>query len=606
MGVTDEEAGWSPAQGAATADGTVRFRVWAPNCDRIELVLAWGSQEEPVRMESRKGFHTATVDSSGTPTYEFVLDGKKRRPDPASLHQPEGVHAPSRVVDPGRFPWHDSGWQGIPLEDLLLYEIHVGTFTGEGTFDSAARALEDVKALGVNAVEIMPIAQFPGKRNWGYDGVYPYAPQESYGGPEGFARLVDRCHAMGMAVVLDVVYNHLGQEGNYLADFGPYFSNRYRTPWGGAFNYDDVGSDQVRRFVIDNALHWVRNYHVDGLRLDAAHSIFDSSPKHILQELTEEVKTAAAQLGKEVNVIAESDLNDPRLVRRTEECGFGLDAQWADDMHHSMHALITGERFGYYQDFGSIVDLGKALREPFVYDGRYSAYRGRSHGSVPAGIPGRRFVVCAQNHDQVGNRADGARLAAISGVEAAKVAAALVILSPYTPLLFMGEEYGETAPFYFFVDYGDPKIIESTRRGRKKELEGQKKRFVDPQAPETFEACRLNRSLSGSGGHKDLVRYYSRLIAFRAGHPAIRADRLNSEVRVFADQGAIAARRWSENEELLLLFVLQDAPARLGEELEQGRWSLALSSRDGVPTVLGTPSAPELPAFSAAVYKKGL
>jgi maltooligosyltrehalose trehalohydrolase len=594
---------WHPRTGAAVLDAGTRFRVWAPYSDRVELLLESEGREEQVRMEARGRVHEVVASTSGAKTYRFVLDGGKRRPDPASLHQPTGVHGPSEVVDPRSFPWHDSGWEGVPLEDLVIYELHVGAFTKEGTFDSLARKLGALKDLGVNAVEVMPIAQFPGRRNWGYDGVYPYSPQESYGGPLGFARLVDRCHLEGLSVVLDVVYNHLGPEGNYLGDFGPYFSTRYRTPWGLALNFDAAGSDAVRHFVVDNALHWVVNYHVDGLRLDAVHSIFDNSPKHILQELAEELKAAEKDVGRRIHVMAESDLNDPRLVKRKEECGYGLDAQWADDLHHCIHAILTGERFDYYQDFGSLEDLAKAFKEPFVYDGRYSAYREKTHGSSARGVPGSRFVVFAQNHDQVGNRADGARISTLAGVQAAKLAAAIVLLSPYTPLLFMGEEYAEEAPFYFFTDYGEAETILATREGRRKELAAQGARFVDPQDPATFEASRLDRKEADSGPHREVLEYYSRVIGFRLSHRAVRAERADSEVLVHGGERAISVLRRSD-EELLLVFVLGAAPARLGGLVKDGLWPLALSSSEGAPGKVDASSILTFPGLSASIYEK--
>jgi maltooligosyltrehalose trehalohydrolase len=605
--VETREAGasWNPDAGAAVLDNGTRFRVWAPNCAKVGLVLERGEQEELVRMEAKGGVHQVTVSSDAARTYWFILDGWKKRPDPASLHQPLGVHGPSRVVDPRKFEWHDSGWEGIALEDLIVYELHVGTFTEEGTFDSLARSIGSLKDdVGISAVEVMPIAQFPGSRNWGYDGVFPYSAQESYGGPEGFARLVDRCHSVGLAVILDVVYNHLGPEGNYLADFGPYFSSKYKTPWGYALNYDAAGSDKVRRFAMDNALYWVRDFHVDGLRLDAVHSIFDTSPKHILQELAEEVKAMENEVGRRIHVIAESDLNNPKLVKRIEEGGYGLDAQWADDVHHSIHALLTGERFDYYQDFGSLEDLAKAFTEPFVYDGRYSLFRGMRHGSSPAGVPSKRFVVFDQNHDQVGNRAEGKRLSAIAGIRAAKVAAALVLLSPYIPLLFMGEEYAESAPFYFFTDYGEARIVEATREGRRKELAAQGTKFVDPQDPMTFAASRLHRKLAGSGPNRQMLDYYARLISFRISHPAIRSERSNSEVRALAGNNTIAIRRWSSNDELVLVFVLQDLPAELGGLVKEGRWSLALSSSEGTPATLDSTAVHTFPGLSVSVYKR--
>ena len=593
-------AAWRPTCGSRVTGGEVRFDLWAPRSASVQLLLRRDGGEERIQMEESRGMHRASVREGGTLLFKYVLDGGKTRPDPASLHQPQGVHGQSRVVDVTKFRWSDGGWSGVPLEDLVIYELHVGTCTPEGTFDSLAPLLPELVELGVTAIEVMPVAQFSGRRNWGYDGVYPYAAQDSYGGPEGFARLVDASHGAGLAVLLDVVYNHFGPEGNYFDDFGPYFSATYSTPWGHALNYDGPGSDQVRRFVVDNALHWTRDFHVDGLRLDAIHGIFDSSPKHILRQLTEEAKGAEAEAGRAIHIIAESDLNDPRVVRRAEECGYGLDAQWADDFHHSLHAYLTGEKFGYYQDFGTLADVAKALVNPFVYDGRHSAYRGRTHGLPPTGIPGKRFVVFSQNHDQVGNRADGARLNALAGNAAGLAAATLVMLSPYLPLLFMGEEYGERAPFYFFTDHQDSRIAEATREGRRRELASQGADFVDPQDEATFRSSKLDRRLLASGDGRKTFDYYSEVLSFRRKHPAIRSDRSNSEIREFPDAGVLTIRRRSPEEELLIVAVLKDASTNFGDIAPEGEWSLELSSAAGLPDGGG---ASVLPGPSVTVYK---
>lgn len=594
---------WHPECGAWVSGDEVEFRLWAPNSEHVQLLVYNDKGEKRVHMANEDGTHRVVVHKDGNLIYSYVLDGGKVRPDPASLCQPRGVHGPSRVVDVGRFRWNDKGWKGVPLDDLVIYELHIGTYAPDGTFDSLTLALPRLVELGVTTLELMPVAQFPGGRNWGYDAVYPYAVQNSYGGPEAFARLVDRCHTLGMAVLLDVVYNHFGPEGNYFKDFGPYFSSSYKTPWGEALNYDGQGSDQVRRFVVDNALHWIRNFHLDGLRLDAIHGIIDNSPRHILQQLGDEVKAAESEMGRPIHIVAESDLNDPRVVRRREECGYGLDAQWADDVHHSFHACLTGERSGYYQDFGSLEDVAKAFVNPFVYDGRYSRYRGKTHGSSPKGIPSRRFVVFSQNHDQVGNRADGTRLRTIAGAAVGRVAAAMVLLSPYLPLLFMGEEYGETAPFLFFTDYQDKTIAEMTKEGRRRELEAQGKDFVDPQSAETFERCKLGRGLEKWGDDRETTSYYSKLISFRRSHSAIRAERSNSEVRIFAEEGAVVVRRWDLREELLLVFVTRNELARLDSLVADGNWSLELASEDGSPPEVGKGPS-DFPGRSASVYEK--
>ena len=421
-----------------------RFRVWAPLADTVAVhVIAPREKLVPLRREER-GYHCGVAEGVEPGSlYFYLLDGEKERPDPASRYQPQGVHGPSQVVDPRAFAWTDRCWFGPARQELIFYEIHVGTFTPAGTFDAIIPYLDEIRELGITAIELMPVAQFPGSRNWGYDGVYPFAVQNSYGGPEGLRRLVDACHRYRLAIFLDVVYNHLGPEGNYLRDFAPYFTDRYRTPWGPALNLDGPGSDEVRRFFTENALYWLTEFHLDGLRLDAIHAIFDFSARHFLEELTDVVHRQAERLGRRVYVIAESDLNDARVIRPRAVGGYGLDAQWSDDFHHSLHALLTGERNGYYQDFGTLAHMARAFRKGYTYTGQYSAYRRRRHGNSTRFCGAQQFVVFAQNHDQVGNRAGGERLGTLVSFAALKLAAGVVLLSPFLPLLFMGEEYGE-------------------------------------------------------------------------------------------------------------------------------------------------------------------
>lgn len=431
---------------ASLGDGRCRFTVWAPAAEKVEVRLLTPRPRVATLDRGGQGYHHGVLEGVERGSlYVYRLDGGPERADPASRSQPQGVHGPSEVVDP-QFPWEDVSWVGPRLQDYILYELHVGTFTREGTFDAIIPHLTDLRELGVTAIELMPVAQFPGTRNWGYDGVFPFAVQDSYGGPAGLKRLVNACHREGLAVVLDVVYNHLGPEGNTLGDFGPYFSERYRSPWGPALNFDGPGSDEVRRFFIENALAWITDYHVDALRLDALHAILDLSAYPFLAELAAAVRERAARLHRRVYLIAESDLNDPKLVRPPEVGGYGLDAQWNDDFHHALHALLTGERTGYYEDFGTVAHLARAFTEGYVYTGQYSVYRRRRHGVPARALPAHAFAVFAQNHDQVGNRMRGERLSALVPFEALKLAAAVVLLSPYLPLLFMGEEYGETAP----------------------------------------------------------------------------------------------------------------------------------------------------------------
>ncbi|ARS35949.1 malto-oligosyltrehalose trehalohydrolase [Pontibacter actiniarum] len=497
--------------------GTV-FTVWAPKAEKVEVLL---HKPEPIQVPLQReamGYWTALSEFATPGTrYTFVLDGETQRPDPASHFQPDGVHEPSAVVDHHAFAWTDKKWKNLPLHEYIIYELHVGTFTPEGTFESMIERLPELKELGVTAIEIMPVAQFPGSRNWGYDGVFPFAAQNSYGGPEGLKKLVNACHAQGLAVVLDVVYNHMGPEGNYLNDFGPYFTDKYKTPWGTALNFDDNHADAVRNFFFQNALMWLREYHIDALRLDAVHAIYDMSAKHFLQELQEHVQELEEQLGRDFILIAESDLNDVRLINPMDRGGYGLDAQWSDDFHHVIHALFTGEQSGYYVGFGKTDQLTKVMEKAFVYDGLYSEHRHRTFGSSTAHNQAAQFVVCSQNHDQVGNRMLGERLSELVDYETLKVIAALVILSPYQPMLFMGEEYGERNPFLYFVSHGDKDLIEAVRKGRREEFSAfaWQGEAPDPQSEETFERSKLTRSYTSESQQNKLREYYKRLLQLR-------------------------------------------------------------------------------------------
>ncbi|MGD8698176.1 MAG: malto-oligosyltrehalose trehalohydrolase, partial [Gemmatimonadales bacterium] len=511
---------WVLQRGATRLeDGSVQFSVWGPRVDRVSVLLTRDGRTTEHPMERvEDGVHvTRVADVPPGSDYYFRLDADRDRPDPVSRCQPGGVHGPSRVIDPAAFDWNDASWAGLDVSDLILYEIHVGTFTPEGTFDAAAKRLVYLAELGVTAIELMPVAQFPGSRNWGYDGVHPYAPQMSYGGPEGLRRLVDAAHRTGLGVYLDVVYNHLGPEGNYLGEFGPYFTDRYATPWGPAVNFDGPDSDEVRRYFIDNALYWITEYHLDGLRLDAVHAIYDFGARHILEEITSAVHSEAEARGRRVHVIAESDLNDPRLIHRVERGGYGLDATWSDDFHHAIHVALTGEQRGYYVDFRDIEQVAKVYRDRFALDGTYSLYRRRRHGASAADQPANRFVVFVQNHDQVGNRARGERLSQLVTFEQRKLAAALLLLSPYIPLLFMGEEYGEPSPFYYFVDHGDQELNEAVRRGREQEFATFEwsMPIPEPAAEQTFRASLIDPEQADRSPHKHLLRLYQDLIERR-------------------------------------------------------------------------------------------
>ncbi len=564
-------------------DGQCRFLVWAPDAERVQLHFV-APMERLVPLERReRGYHEGVVQGvEPGALYFYRLEEDKERPDPASRFQPEDVHGPSQVISTA-FPWQDGNWPGLPLEQYILYELHVGTFTPEGTFDAAIPYLDYLRRLGITAVEIMPVAQFPGSRNWGYDGVFPFAVQGSYGGAEGLKRLVDGCHRHGLAVVLDVVYNHLGPEGNYLPDYGPYFTDRYRTPWGLALNFDGPHSDEVRRYFLENALYWIRDFHLDALRLDAVHAIHDRSARPFLQELVEAVHQEAGRLGHPIHVIAESDLNDARLILPPELCGYGLDAQWSDDLHHALHVLLTGETSGYYRDFGHVDQLAKALREGYTFTGEYSRSRQRCHGNNPSLCRASQFVVCSQNHDQVGNRMLGERLSQLVPFEGLKLAAGVVLLSPYIPLLFMGEEYGDTAPFLYFISHLDPQLSDAVRRGRRDEFSAFEWQGdpPDPQAEATFFRAKLDHGLREQGQHRTLLEFYLSLIRLRQTVPAlINLSKEQMEVLPYERERCLFLRRWSEGSEVAVAFNLGNEPVVLPIPLPAGQWGKLLDSAE--------------------------
>jgi maltooligosyltrehalose trehalohydrolase len=510
--------------GATLHEGGVVFRVWAPRCRSVEVIIE--GRKPQALTERDDGVFERTVAGLGATTrYQYRLDGERYRPDPVSRFQPEGVHGPSAVVDPARFGWTDAGFRGHALADLVFYELHVGTFTAAGTFEAVIPHLPHLVDLGVTAIELMPVAEFPGSRNWGYDGVHLYAPQSTYGGPRGLRRLVDAAHHQGLSVFLDVVYNHLGPEGNYLAEFGPYFTDRYQTPWGSALDFDGPDSEGVRRHFVDNARYWVREFHVDGLRLDAIHSIFDASPVHLLTELAEAAREEAQALDRPVHIAAESHDNDRKIVLPAADGGLGLDTIWSDDFHHAVHARLTGEKGGYYRDFAGGRGLTRALAEGFAFQGEPSEHFGRPRGTPSADLGGERFVVALQNHDQVGNRAVGDRLSTIVPFAAVKAAAALLFAAPALPLLFMGEEYGETSPFQYFTSHLDPALVAAVRKGRTEEFKsfGWTGHVPDPSEPATFVRSRLNHSLAGAPRHRELRDYYRRWLAVRRAQPALGA-----------------------------------------------------------------------------------
>lgn len=523
-------------------DGRCEFTVWSPLASSVDIRIVKPA-EFLVKMDrGADGYWRKTLDGIGRGSvYYYVIDGTLERPDPASHIQPEGVHGPSGVVDHISFSWNSPEWRPPPLEDMIIYEIHTGTFTSEGTFDAVIPILPELKELGITTIELMPVAQFPGTRNWGYDGVYPYAVQNSYGGPEGLKRLCNACHDLGLAVFLDVVYNHLGPEGNYLHAYGPYFTDKYRTPWGDAVNFDCEYSDGVRNFFIMNALHWFENYHIDGLRLDAVHGIYDFSAKHILEELADHVKTFCAEKGGQYYLTAESDLNDSRIVSEKNYGGYGIDAQWSDDFHHAVHTLLTGEKNGYYVDFGEPAQLAKVFTEGYVYSGEYSDFRKRRHGNSPAEIAGCKMIVFIQDHDQTGNRMKGERITALAGFEAHKLAAGTLLTAPYIPLLFMGEEYADDAPFLYFISHGDPDLVESVRNGRKREFAsfGWDDEPPDPYSINTFKLSRPDRNLKCRIDHQAMFSYYKELIKIRKEIPSLKKLLKNNVKSTFCENGHV-------------------------------------------------------------------
>lgn len=568
--------------GATLTDNSCHFLVWAPKAKDVKLQIVSPAESQIQMDQARNGYFQCSVASLRTQAkYLYVLDGAKRRPDPASRYQPDGVHKPSQVCG-GAFDWTDAGWRGLSLDATVIYEIHVGTFTPEGTFEAIIERLPALKSLGITFLELMPVAQFPGERNWGYDGVFPFATQNSYGGPHALKRLVNACHQLGIGVLLDVVYNHLGPEGNYLNDFGPYFTDCYKTPWGNAINFDGAQSDEVRRFFLENAAYWIREFHIDGLRLDAVHAIIDVSANRFLEELTEGVKRLSTELGRCVHVIAENDRNDARSLQSIGCGGLGFDSQWNDDFHHSIHALVTGERHGYYRDFGSIHDVAKACSEGFVYSGQYSMFRKRSQGTSSGKTPNHQFVVFGQNHDQIGNRAQGERLSELVDFETQKLVAGIVLLSPFVPLLFMGEEYGETAPFQYFVSNGDPELLERVREGRRREFGefASGGTVPDPGALETFCRSRLNWSLRETGYHRILLSLYEELLRLRKSLPAL-SSLSKAGTRVTVEEPKILViDRTHHADRAVMFFNFGHQQARLNVPLDAGDWQRQLDSRD--------------------------
>ncbi|HEX8290648.1 MAG TPA: malto-oligosyltrehalose trehalohydrolase [Pyrinomonadaceae bacterium] len=615
-------AGWELRFGARPrGDGSTVFRVWAPRAESLEVkVLGEEPRTFPLGAAGGGVFEARVPGVAAGADYFYVVNGSER-PDPVSRSQPAGVHGPSRVVAPEEFAWTDGGWEGPALKEYVVYELHTGTFTPEGTFESVIPKLAHLKSLGVTAVELMPVAEFPGGRNWGYDGAHLYAPQSTYGGPDGLKRLIDACHREGLAFVLDVVYNHLGPEGNYAGEYMPLYSEAHKSPWGAGLNFDGEGSEGVRRYFVENALYWLTEYHVDALRLDAVHAVADTSETHLLKELAEEFRAQAERLGRPAFLIAESDLNDVRVIERAAG-GYGIDAQWSDDFHHSLHALLTGADRGYFSDFGRVGDLAKAIEEGFVYCGQHSRFRGRCHGTPSAGRPGEQFVVCIQNHDQIANGYWGDRLSRVVEPARQRLAASILLCgAPNVPMLFMGEEWGERAPFLYFTSHTDPELGRAVRVGREEEYnsfvrgEGETEStiggFSDPQSEITFVRSKLNWESLERQPHAGMLAFYRDLLALRRAHaPLSNCDKARTRVRFDEERRWLCVERGDEAGGRATLICNLSPEARAVPAAE-GAWRLALWSGDARYGDAPQPAPParaeggqtvELAGWGAALY----
>ena len=586
------------------------IKVWAPEAKEVTVVT--GDDKLPMNKADLGFWHLATGRLQEGGTYQFSLDGAKPLPDPASLAQPDGVHGASCAVDLTRFSWSDGRWNNIPLEEYIIYELHTGTFTPEGTFEALEQKLDHLLELGINAIEIMPVAQFPGSRNWGYDGVYPFAVQDSYGGAKGLQRLVNRCHEKGIAVVLDVVYNHMGPEGNYMGAFGPFFTAKYNTPWGGAINFDDQWCDGVRRFFIENVLMWFRDFHIDALRLDAVHAIRDFSPNHILREIRQYTDRLMKETGRRHYLIVECDLNDTRYINPVEQQGYGMDAQWIDEFHHALRTTAGEPPTGYYSDFAGLPHLAKAYADAYVYDGQWSEHRKKNFGVMAERNPGKQFIVFSQNHDQVGNRMLGERTSTLLGFEMQKLLAGAVMVSPFIPMLFMGEEWSEPNPFLYFVSHTDRELAEAVRKGRKQEFAAfhAQGETPDPMAESTFENSKLQWQMLGEEKHQVMFRYYQQLIRLRKAHPVLsRLDRDSIEVTFDDQKRMLAIRRWHQQKQLRCFLNFSEESAAV--ILPDGNnWQCRMNSADPqwmgsapVPAAVKGGSTLQVPASSIVLYE---
>ncbi len=565
-------------------NGRYQFRVWAPKKRNMFLHLIHPDGQRFEMNSDKQGYYSLDLETSPGSRYFYIPEGGMDYPDPASHYQPEGVHGPSEVICHSAYEWHDSSWKGIPFHELIFYELHTGTFSQTGTFEAIIPFLDELRDTGINALQLMPVAQFPGNRNWGYDGVFPYAVQNSYGGPEGLKQLVDACHQKGIAVFLDVVYNHIGPEGNYLTYFGPYFSGRYHTPWGEALNYDGKWSDGVRDYFTDNALFWFEYYHLDGLRCDATHEVYDKGAVNIWEFMQCKVRKLEQELGRPLYLVAENDLNNPKVVKAPEVGGLGFTAQWLDDFHHALYVLLDKKGKTNYPDFGNPEQLAKAYTDGFVHSGEYVKFRKRKHGASSSGISGDHFVVFNQNHDQIGNRAMAERLSSLVSFERLKIAAAALLLSPYVPMLFMGEEYGEENPFFYFVSHSDINLIRAVREGRKKDFAKLKwkSESPDPQDEKTFIRSKLQWEKRTEGEHAILLQWHTRLIEIRCKFELLRNLRKNNvRVSLIEREGLVLSRQSdSGHEHLIAIFNFSERPVNYILPYQEYQWQKVLDSKD--------------------------
>ncbi len=599
-------------------DRKITFNVWAPLHEKMVLHIIDPFEQKIEMQKDVHGVFHSEIEGAAGCRYFFMPAGEKDYPDPASRFQPSGVHGQSQVIDHSVYQWHDENWKAIPFDQLILYELHVGTFTGSGTFAAVSDKLDHLLDIGVNAIELMPVSQFPGERNWGYDGVYPFAVQNSYGGPDGLKMLVDTCHQKGIAVFLDVVYNHMGPEGNYMDQFGPYFSDHYKTPWGKAINFDGQWSDGVRNFFSENALYWFEYFHIDGLRFDAVHGVYDMGAVHFWQLMHRKIRELEHRLGRTVYTIAESDFNDPKVIKDIEAGGYGFTAQWMDDFHHSLYTIVHDEGKKFYEDFGDIQQLAKAYKEGFVHSGEYVNFRKKKFGAPSAGISGDKFVVFIDNHDQAGNRVTGSCLASLISFERIKLASAAYLLSPYIPMLFMGEEFGDDSPFLFFISHSDSELIEAVRQGRKKEFAhfDWNIETPDPYDETCFNRSKLQWQKINSGKHRVIHQWYKKVIELRKQQRPLQNFNKN-DIWINVNEMLLMQHRRSEyaGEEIICFFNFSDSDTYQYKFHQTARWNKLLDSNESrwtinetddisLPGVINKETKIDLRPLTVAVYAK--